>query len=75
MLEQKLQFWKEDLQASPFVIGCIEEGYKLPLLYEPPQYRDANQGSTKVHEVFVTEAVKELLEHGCVVQVDTTPYI
>ena len=35
-LEQKLQFWKEDLQTSPFVIGCIEEGYKLPLLYEPP---------------------------------------
>ena len=31
--------------------------------------RDANQGLTKVHEVFVTEVVKELLEHGCVVQV------
>ena len=28
-LEQKLQFWK-DQQASPFVIGCVEEGYKLP---------------------------------------------
>lgn len=31
-LEQSLQFWKEVLQASPFVISCIEEGYKLPLL-------------------------------------------
>ena len=26
-LEQKLQFWKENLQVSLFVIGCIEEGY------------------------------------------------
>ena len=66
-LEQKLQFWK-DLQVSLFVIDCIEEGYKLPLLYEPHWYRDANQGSTKAYEVFITEAVKELLEHGYVVQ-------
>ena len=44
-------------------------------MYESSQYRDANQGSTKVHEVFVTEAVKQLLEHGCMVQVDATPYL
>ena len=74
-LQQSLEFWREKLQASPFVMSCIEEGYKLPLLYKPPQYREENQGSTGVHEVFVTEAVKELLAHECVVQVDTVPYI
>ena len=74
-LHQSLEFWREKLQASPFVIGCIEEGYKLPLLYEPPQYREENQGSTGLHEVFVTEAVKELLAYECVVQVDTVPHI
>ena len=74
-LEQNVQFWKEDLQASPFVISCIEEGYKLPLLHEPPQYNDVNQRSTKTHEGFVTEAVRELLTHGCVAQVETIPYI
>ena len=35
-LLQSLEFWREKLQASPFVMGCIEEGYKLPLLYKPP---------------------------------------
>ena len=57
-LQQSLEFWREKLQASPFVMSCIEEGYKLPLLYEPPQYREENQGSAGVHEVLLPKQLK-----------------
>ena len=34
-LKQNLSFWRETLQAPPWVIDCIENGYCLPLKYLP----------------------------------------
>ena len=41
-LKQNLPFWREVLQAPPWVIDCIENGYCLPLKYLPPPYSQSN---------------------------------
>ena len=45
-LHDHLSFWKEELQASSFVLGSIESGYVLPLKSEPTPFARKNQVST-----------------------------
>ena len=37
-LQQNLSFWREELQASPFILHTIESDYVLPLKFEPTPF-------------------------------------
>ena len=43
----------------------------LPLITEPPAYRQANQKSALEYTEFVSEAITDLLNNGCA----TTPHV
>ena len=74
-LRDCLYFWEEVLQAPTLITDCIQSGYKLPLLFEPPPYQRANQQTALDHKEFVSGAIAELLGGGCVQRVDSIPYI
>jgi len=72
-LKQCFPFWREVLQAPPTVLEWAENGYRLPLKHDPPPYCRQNHNSTEVHEAFVDETVRDLLDNRCVQRVDEIP--
>ncbi len=74
-LRSSLQFWREELQAPPFVLGIIESGYVLPLKAEPTPYSRKNQVSAFQNGAFVQESINDLLATGCILEVPSAPHI
>ena len=74
-LRERLQFWKECLQAPTFILDTIETGYVLPLKSEPTPYCRPNQASAIANATFVQQSVEELVDSGCVQSVVDLPYI
>ena len=73
-LRSHQEFWEEELEASPFALGMVKRGYVLPLKSQPPPYSRANQQSARDNTQFVTEAVLELLEKGCIKECSQKPH-
>lgn len=73
-LRKCIQFWK-DIGASPFILGVIEFGYKLPLLQIPPPFVAANNNSALREAVFVEGAISDLLNLECITEVFEPPAI
>ena len=44
-----IKFWKEAIEAPAYIIDCIQYGYKLPLISEPPRYQQSNSASAFRH--------------------------
>ena len=62
-----VDFWRDELCASPWLIDTIVKGYVLPFVAEHTPYCRANQHSAIVEAAFVDIAIiKELLEGGYV---------
>ena len=74
-LNKKLSFLRETLQAPPWVIDCIENGYCLPIKYLPPPYSHCNHRSAELHHTFADEAVRSLVLNRCAVRVREKPYL
>ena len=74
-LKAHLSFWELKLQPAPWIISCIKEGYKLPLLSIPETYIRPNQASALANREFVTQAISELVQNRCVVEVATQPHV
>ena len=74
-LRQCLPFWREVINASPTVLSVIEHGYVLPLLAEPTPRICRSHHSAYADAEFVRDTVTELLDSGCIVQVEATPHI
>ena len=74
-LKERLSYWKDELDASAFVLDVIEHGYVLPLKSEPTPFVDENQASVLANKEFVEESVKELLMAGCVKQAEFVPHV
>ena len=69
-LRERLQFWKEHLQAPAFILDTIDSGYVLPLKSEPTPHSRPNQASTVANASFVQQTVDE-----CVQEVPSSPYV
>ena len=63
------------MQASPFIIDTIINGYPIPLANIPPMYKSDNHVSAIENSIFVNEALTELLADGCVVPSESIPHI
>ena len=68
-LTKCLSFWQE-IGASKFIQTIIMHGYALPLQTVPGKREFANHRSAHEHCGFVSDAVDNLLEQGCIKEVE-----
>ena len=69
-LNEHVEFWMNSICASDFITNTIVEGYKIPFLNLPKNFVIPNRSSAFKFKDFVEEAISELIEHGCVSEVD-----
>ena len=74
-LKHSLAFWKDVLQAPPPILECIENGYRLPLMFLPPSHSQTNHMSAELHHEFVDEAKQNLVQNFCIIRMDQKPYL
>ena len=74
-LRKKIKFWKDVLHAPVPINDCIENGYCLRLKFVLPSRFQINHQLAKLHENFVNDAVKELVENHCILEVQEKPYL
>ena len=67
-------FWEKELDASPYVLDIIKNGYKLPLKTIPPQFSAQNNKSSLYHKDFATTTINQLLRDGCIKEGHEMPY-
>ena len=72
-LKEHLDFWKNEIQASEFVLDIIKHGHKPTLRSTPEPYSIPNRSSALKHKQFVNDSVKELLSLGCISEVEQKP--
>ena len=66
-------FLGKNKKASEFVQTIVEKGYVIPFLSAPPSFFAKNNKSSFDHIGFVEEAIKSLLDKGCISEVDEMP--
>ena len=74
-LKDNISFWEDILKPAPWILGCIKEGYKLPLRQLPGRFSQPNQKSALENKEFVSQALEELQQNKCIVRVHERPYI
>ena len=72
-LNKKFLFWKNELQASEFILNTIKNGYTIPFVYNPSPFFAKNNNSSLKHTWFVEEAIQSLLEKGCISETEQMP--
>ena len=73
-LKGALNFWRNTLNASDFVLSIIEYGYRLPFADYPPSCFLPNNLSAVKHRAFVSQAIEELLANKCIQEHDQPPF-
>ncbi|VDI48754.1 Hypothetical predicted protein, partial [Mytilus galloprovincialis] len=73
-LKNSLDFWK-NINASKFILDLIENGYKIPLIYEPESVLLRNNKSALEHIDFVEKAVQELIDASLIEEVSNRPHV
>ena len=61
-LANAFAFWEKDLEAPPFVMDIIRQGYSVPFSEFPPRCFLSNNRSALRNPQFVESAILELLE-------------
>ena len=69
-LKNNFNFWKHTLEASPFVLNIIKNGYALPFVTKPPSGFHKNNASSLKNRSFVEECISELLHSNCIEVID-----
>ena len=72
-LKSHVDFWSNSVQASDFIISTIVDGYRIPFFNLPASYAIPNRSFAFKFKDFVNEAISELIERGCVMEVDIPP--
>ena len=67
-LRKNFSFWKE-IRTSQFVLDIIKTGYKIPFLKSTKSSFSRNNRSDVENSNFVEEAIADLLNKGCVIEV------
>ena len=73
-LKSKVSYWENTLEASPFVLDIIKEGYRIPFTSEPPPSYDKNNASATRNREFVEKSIKELLADGRIRETKIKPH-
>ena len=67
-LKENIQFWK-NIDASPWVINIIEDGYAIPFVEMPPHAFFSNSELAFKAQDFVSSEISDLLERGCIKEI------
>ena len=67
-------YWENILEASPFVMSMVKNGYYLPFKRQPTKCFLKNNKSSLRHKEFVTNSILELLRDNCIEEVSDIPY-
>lgn len=67
------KFWKNELQASPWVIDTLARGYKIPFEKIPSSYEEENNASARDNMKIVKQIVAEMIESNVVKVVRKKP--
>ena len=59
-------FWKEELEASQFVLDIVTNGYKIPFIAYPQPMIAKNHHSALKHSKFVEDSIGDLVQSCCV---------
>jgi hypothetical protein len=71
---EKVQFWKDKLQASEWVTMVLEQGYELPFETFPDKpYEEDNNQTAKTEMAFVRETIQKWEAQGIVQFVHIKP--
>ena len=68
-----IEFWKNYLSQSELVMSTIEFVYIISFYQDPPSALLKNNKSTLNHADFVLEAITDLEEKGCIIEVFQKP--
>ena len=68
-IKDRANFWEVVLQASPFVMKIVTEGYQLPFIQPPTPFNQPNHNSALREREFVKEEIAKLVSTGCVEEV------
>jgi hypothetical protein len=68
-----IEFWKNYLSQSELVMSTIEFVYIISFYQDPPSALLKNNKSTLNHAGFVLEAITDLEEKGCIIEVFQKP--
>ena len=75
-LPDKVEFWRNELKASDWVMDTLRQGYMLPLESPPPtKYEEDNNKSARTNMEFVRETVQKWERQGVVKFVKQKPQI
>ena len=73
-LKAHIEFWSNSVQASDFTISTIVDGHRIPFFFDLPEsYFIPSRSTAFKFKDFVNEAIPEIIEHGCVMEVDIPP--
>jgi hypothetical protein len=74
-VHKKAAFWRAKLEADPYVMSIVEDGYRIPVYpgTEKISYRERNNQSARNEVTFVRTEVARLLEAGLVVCCESAP--
>ena len=73
-LKTHVQFW-EDIGSPDFIIDTIKNGYTIPFLSTPTSVYLRNNKSALKYGDFVSEALSELLQSRCILEVPFIPKV
>ena len=74
-LKDRARFWEEVLQASPFVLKIVTEGYRLPFIQTPTPFHQTNHASALREREFVEGEIAKLVAAGCAEELPQVPFV
>ena len=60
-LKEHIWFW-ERIEAPEYILETIRSGCRIPFLVDPPYHYKRNNNLSYLHNEFVSDAIRELLE-------------
>ena len=73
-IEACFEYWQNELQAPPFVLNVVKNGYSLPFDSTPESSYAKNNASSLKHKKFVETSINELIKNKCIEEVSEVPY-
>ena len=74
-LRERSSFWRDELEASEFVLDIVTNGYKLPFIAFPQPMIAKNHRSAFKHARFVEESIDDLVHSRCVRECTSCPTV
>ena len=72
-ISKHADFWENQLNAPPFILDIVKNGFKANLTSTPPSFFARNNNSSLKHEEFVSESINKLLQDNCIKEVQRAP--